>query len=75
MYFIEQHPDRKEERCFLPYKPPPEDNSSAQIEEYLEQAQFISEDLDWLLSLPHDKFWCQVNSLHIEISSLVICCP
>ncbi|XP_012675795.2 activating signal cointegrator 1 complex subunit 2 [Clupea harengus] len=54
------HPDRKEERCFLPYKPPPEDNSSAQIEEYLEQAQFISEDLDWLLSLPHDKFWCQV---------------
>ncbi|XP_076125813.1 activating signal cointegrator 1 complex subunit 2 [Alosa pseudoharengus] len=54
------HPDRKEERCFLLYKPPPEKNSSAQTEEFLEQAQFISEDLDWLLSLPHDKFWCQV---------------
>ncbi|KAL2092131.1 hypothetical protein ACEWY4_011929 [Coilia grayii] len=54
------HPDRKEERCFISYKPPPEQNSSAQIEEFLEQAQFISEDLDWLLSLPHDKFWCQV---------------
>lgn len=57
-----QHPDRKEERCFLPYKPPPEENSPAQIEEFLEQAQFISEDLEWLLSLPHDKFWCQVRS-------------
>ncbi|XP_048100494.1 activating signal cointegrator 1 complex subunit 2 [Alosa alosa] len=54
------HPDRKEERCFLLYKPPPEKNLSAQTEEFLEQAQFISEDLDWLLSLPHDKFWCQV---------------
>ncbi|KAA0716762.1 Activating signal cointegrator 1 complex subunit 2 ASC-1 complex subunit p100 [Triplophysa tibetana] len=54
------HPDRKEERCFLPYKPPPEDGIPALVEEFLELAQFISEDLEWLLTLPHDKFWCQV---------------
>ncbi|KAK2911051.1 hypothetical protein QQF64_026687 [Cirrhinus molitorella] len=54
------HPDRKEERYFLTYKPPPEDGTSALVEEFLENAQFISEDLEWLLGLPHDKFWCQV---------------
>uniref|UniRef100_A0A8C1CN09 Activating signal cointegrator 1 complex subunit 2 n=2 Tax=Cyprinus carpio TaxID=7962 RepID=A0A8C1CN09_CYPCA len=54
------HPDRKEERCFLSYKPPPEDGTAALLEEFLENAQFISEDLEWLLALPHDKFWCQV---------------
>lgn len=56
-----QHPDRKEERCFVPYKPPPEDSSPAQVEEYLEHGKFITEDLDWLLALRHDKFWCQVS--------------
>ncbi|MEQ2171821.1 hypothetical protein GOODEAATRI_014574, partial [Goodea atripinnis] len=55
-----QHPDRKEERCFVPYKPPPEDGSPAEVEEFLEHARFIAEDLEWLLALPHDKFWCQV---------------
>uniref|UniRef100_A0A8C7CQ94 Activating signal cointegrator 1 complex subunit 2 n=1 Tax=Oncorhynchus kisutch TaxID=8019 RepID=A0A8C7CQ94_ONCKI len=54
------HPDRKEERCFVTYKPPPEDSSPAQVEEYLEHGKFITEDLDWLLALRHDKFWCQV---------------
>ncbi|KAM6954156.1 activating signal cointegrator 1 complex subunit 2 [Aplochiton taeniatus] len=54
------HPDRKEERCFVPYRPPPEDGAPAAIEEFLEQARFITEDLEWLLSLPHDRFWCQV---------------
>uniref|UniRef100_A0A8C2KX39 Activating signal cointegrator 1 complex subunit 2 n=1 Tax=Cyprinus carpio TaxID=7962 RepID=A0A8C2KX39_CYPCA len=54
------HPDRKEERCFLTYKPPPEDGTPVLVEEFLEHAQFISEDLEWLLALPHDKFWCQV---------------
>ncbi|XP_059404643.1 activating signal cointegrator 1 complex subunit 2 isoform X3 [Carassius carassius] len=54
------HPDRKEERCFLAYKPPPEDGTPVLVEEFLEHAQFISEDLEWLLALPHDKFWCQV---------------
>ncbi|XP_047238497.1 activating signal cointegrator 1 complex subunit 2 [Girardinichthys multiradiatus] len=54
------HPDRKEERCFVPYKPPPEDGSPAEVEEFLEHARFIAEDLEWLLALPHDKFWCQV---------------
>lgn len=55
-----QHPVRKEERCFVPYKSPPEDGSPAEVEEFLEHAKFITEDLEWLLALPHDKFWCQV---------------
>lgn len=54
------HPARREERCFVPYKPPPEDGSPAELEEFLEHAKFITEDLEWLLALPHDKFWCQV---------------
>ncbi|XP_056131529.1 activating signal cointegrator 1 complex subunit 2 [Lampris incognitus] len=54
------HPERKEERCFVPYMPPPEDGSPAQVEEFLEHSRFITEDLEWLLALPHDKFWCQV---------------
>lgn len=56
-----QHPDRKEERCFVPYKPPPEDGSPAEVEEFLELTRFITEDLEWLLAQPHDKFWCQVK--------------
>ncbi|XP_014397991.1 PREDICTED: activating signal cointegrator 1 complex subunit 2 isoform X1 [Myotis brandtii] len=36
-----------------------EDITSA-VEEYLERATFVANDLDWLLALPHDKFWCQV---------------
>ncbi|KAK1792176.1 hypothetical protein P4O66_012066 [Electrophorus voltai] len=54
------HPQRKEERCFLLYAPPPEEDSPAQVEEFLENSQFIYEDMEWLLALPHDKFWCQV---------------
>uniref|UniRef100_A0A667WQ13 Activating signal cointegrator 1 complex subunit 2 n=1 Tax=Myripristis murdjan TaxID=586833 RepID=A0A667WQ13_9TELE len=54
------HPDRKEERCFVPYKPLPNDSSPPQVEEFLEHAKFMAEDLEWLLALPHDKFWCQV---------------
>uniref|UniRef100_A0A7N6AQ72 CUE domain-containing protein n=1 Tax=Anabas testudineus TaxID=64144 RepID=A0A7N6AQ72_ANATE len=30
------HPERKEERYFVPYKPPPEDGSPAEVEEFLE---------------------------------------
>ncbi|KAM7391117.1 hypothetical protein PAMP_021833 [Pampus punctatissimus] len=54
------HPERKEERYFVPYKPLPEGSSPAEVEEFLEHAKFITEDLDWLLTLPHDRFWCQV---------------
>uniref|UniRef100_A0AAQ5YLK1 CUE domain-containing protein n=1 Tax=Amphiprion ocellaris TaxID=80972 RepID=A0AAQ5YLK1_AMPOC len=54
------HPERAEDRCFVPYKPPPEEASPAEVEEFLERAKFITEDLEWLLALPHDKFWCQV---------------
>ncbi|XP_074150526.1 activating signal cointegrator 1 complex subunit 2 [Sminthopsis crassicaudata] len=54
------HPDQKADRCFVLYKPPPADDSPAQVDEYLERAAFIADDLDWLLALPHNKFWCQV---------------
>ena len=46
------------------YKPPPKDNIPALVEEYLERATFVANDLDWLLALPHDKFWCQVTFYH-----------
>ncbi|XP_042637863.1 activating signal cointegrator 1 complex subunit 2 [Orycteropus afer afer] len=54
------HPEQKADRYFVLYKPPPEDNIPTLVEEYLERATFIVNDLDWLLALPHDKFWCQV---------------
>lgn len=54
------HPSRKEDCYFVLYKPPPQDDMPALVEEFLERANFIASDLDWLLSLPHDKFWCQV---------------
>lgn len=56
-----QHPGRKEERCFVSYKPLAEDGSPAVVDEFLEHAKFIIDDLEWLLALPHDKFWCQVR--------------
>jgi len=37
------------------------------VEEFLEHAQFISEDLEWLLALPHDKFWCQVGMSKTQV--------
>ncbi|KAM7415629.1 hypothetical protein PAMA_017926 [Pampus argenteus] len=54
------HPERKEERYFVPYTPLSEGSSPAEVEEFLEHAKFITEDLEWLLGLPHDRFWCQV---------------
>nr|XP_017532915.2 activating signal cointegrator 1 complex subunit 2 isoform X4 [Manis javanica] len=53
-------PEQKADRYFVLYKPPPKDNIPALVEEYLERATFVANDLDWLLALPHDKFWCQV---------------
>ncbi|XP_078062843.1 activating signal cointegrator 1 complex subunit 2 [Mustelus asterias] len=54
------HPSRKEDCYFVLYKPPPQDGTPVLVEEFLERANFIAGDLDWLLALPHDKFWCQV---------------
>ncbi|KAK1328383.1 LOW QUALITY PROTEIN: hypothetical protein QTO34_011956 [Cnephaeus nilssonii] len=53
-------PEQKADRYFVLYKPPPKDNIPALVEEYLERATFVANDLDWLLALPHAKFWCQV---------------
>ncbi|XP_053136036.1 activating signal cointegrator 1 complex subunit 2 [Hemicordylus capensis] len=54
------HPEKKTERSFVLYKPPPKARDPALLEEFLERAKFVADDLDWLLALPHDQFWCQV---------------
>lgn len=54
----------------MPYKAPPENGSAAEVEEFLEHARFITEDLEWLLALPHDKFWCQVSACQ-SVSSVI----
>ncbi|XP_054075388.1 activating signal cointegrator 1 complex subunit 2 isoform X3 [Rissa tridactyla] len=54
------HPEIKADRSFVPYRPPPVVRDPALVEEFLERAKFIADDLNWLLALPHDKFWCQV---------------
>ncbi|KAM6318125.1 activating signal cointegrator 1 complex subunit 2 isoform 3-T3 [Podargus strigoides] len=55
-----QHPEIKADRSFVLYRPPPAVRDPALVEEFLERAKFIADDLNWLLALPHDKFWCQV---------------
>ncbi|KAM8797844.1 activating signal cointegrator 1 complex subunit 2 [Eudromia elegans] len=54
------HPEVKTDRSFVLYRAPPVTRDPALVEEFLERAKFIANDLDWLLALPHDKFWCQV---------------
>ncbi|XP_010216368.1 PREDICTED: activating signal cointegrator 1 complex subunit 2 [Tinamus guttatus] len=54
------HPEVKKDRSFVLYRAPPVTRDPALVEEFLERAKFIANDLDWLLALPHDKFWCQV---------------
>lgn len=72
------HPERKVERLFLPYSPPPAEGTAAELEEFLERARFIIEDLDWLLAQPHDRFWCQAvfdESLHRCLDSYLQMAP
>ena len=66
---------------FVPYSPPPVQPSSASpldhgvMEQWIERMSFISEDLKWLLSLPHNKFWCQVKfSLLLIMLEIDIMC-
>ncbi|XP_061459110.1 activating signal cointegrator 1 complex subunit 2 [Rhineura floridana] len=55
------HPEKKTERSFVLYKPPPKARGDlALLEEFWERAKFVADDLEWLLALPHDRFWCQV---------------
>lgn len=69
---------------FVPYSPPPVQPSSASpldhggMEQWIERMSFISEDLKWLLNLPHNKFWCQVifdESLQQCLDSYLKCAP
>ncbi|KAM9328966.1 activating signal cointegrator 1 complex subunit 2 [Gastrophryne carolinensis] len=54
------HPKRVVAKNFIVYTAPPDSGSAADQEEFVERADFIIKDLQWLLSLPHDRFWCQV---------------
>uniref|UniRef100_A0A8C6NBC3 Uncharacterized protein n=1 Tax=Melopsittacus undulatus TaxID=13146 RepID=A0A8C6NBC3_MELUD len=72
------HPEIKADRSFVLYRPPPLARDSALVEEFLERAKFIADDLNWLLALPHDKFWCQVifdETLHKCLDSYLRFAP
>lgn len=64
---------------FVSYKPPPLDmDDRGAVGEWLERLKFIEEDLHWLLTLPHDKFWCQIvfdQSFHQLIDSYLKSAP
>ncbi|CAI9737259.1 activating signal cointegrator 1 complex subunit 2-like [Octopus vulgaris] len=64
---------------FVSYQHPPVDlQDVAAYEEWLERTRFINEDLHWLLTQPHDKFWSQVVfdvSLHKLIDSYLESAP
>lgn len=64
---------------FVTYKPPPLDpEDRGAVGEWLERLKFIEEDLHWLLSQPHDKFWCQIvfdESFHQLIDSYLKSAP
>ena len=55
-----------EERNFISYLAPPltllSSNYSYQalLDEYEERLRLVEEDLKWLLSIPYQKFWCQI---------------
>lgn len=74
-------PSRAEKVDFVLYKGPPplsplvapEENATVE-EEWMMRANYIEDDLHWLLRLPHDRFWCQVvydSSLHECIGSFL----
>uniref|UniRef100_A0A8C5LWV1 Activating signal cointegrator 1 complex subunit 2 n=1 Tax=Leptobrachium leishanense TaxID=445787 RepID=A0A8C5LWV1_9ANUR len=72
------NPKRAQSRHFVVYLPPPASCSPALLEEFLERSEFIIQDLHWLLSLPHDLFWCQVifdESLQKCLDSFLSNCP
>ncbi|XP_061321722.1 activating signal cointegrator 1 complex subunit 2 [Pezoporus flaviventris] len=72
------HPEIKADRSFVLYRPPPLARDPALVEEFLERAKFIADDLNWLLALPHDKFWCQVifdETLHKCLDSYLRFAP
>ncbi|XP_071503366.1 activating signal cointegrator 1 complex subunit 2-like [Diadema antillarum] len=45
---------------FVKYTPPPDQSDEVGLEEWAERLRFMEEDLQWLLKLPHHRFWSQV---------------
>nr|XP_008123716.1 PREDICTED: LOW QUALITY PROTEIN: activating signal cointegrator 1 complex subunit 2 [Anolis carolinensis] len=57
------HPSQmSKERAFPQYRPPPPKGAwpSAEWEEFLARTASLADALDWLLALPHHRFWSQV---------------
>ncbi|XP_059151768.1 activating signal cointegrator 1 complex subunit 2-like [Physella acuta] len=72
------HPSRAEKMIFVKYTPPPLNVDRADYDAWLERVNYLSDDLHWLLQLPHEKFWCQVvydASLHEALDSFLQYCP
>jgi len=51
---------RVDMNCVLYSSPPLASADAATVEQWAEKLDFIEEDFNMLLQLPHDKFWCQV---------------
>ena len=61
------HPSRVKQVDFLEFTPDSFEGPQT-VEERADLLRLIVADLDWLLRLPHDLFWCQAvfdSSLHI----------
>eukprot|EP00117_Sycon_ciliatum_P046680 scpid30761/ scgid33409/ Activating signal cointegrator 1 complex subunit 2; ASC-1 complex subunit p100; Trip4 complex subunit p100 len=75
------HPSWTSEISFLCYEAPPQsrgDGSQAATDEWLERAEFILEDVNWLLQQSHELFWCQVvfdKSLHKLLDTFLASAP
>lgn len=51
-----------------------ESTTSGLLEQWLERASFVSDDLEWLLGLPYHRFWSQAvhdRALHIWMADLL----
>ena len=78
-FYFFQNPERLEIINFIKYvAPPSDDTDQSSIDEWMERAKFIEEDLHKLLQLPHDKFWCHVifdGTLHQSLDSYLKSAP
>ncbi|KAG1697707.1 Activating signal cointegrator 1 complex subunit 2 [Nymphon striatum] len=62
---LSEHEDHKgwvEDYKFMTYFAHPDENDDQEVvDEWKEMTEYIREDLDWLLELPHHRFWSQMK--------------
>jgi len=49
-----------ENRMFIDFLSPPPANTGIDLQEWKDSTNYFNADLDWLLNLPHHKFWSQI---------------